>query len=145
MIYFNSLFVNVYTILENSLDKFCNKYCCDSVIFIKKKGKNESSISFYNRVIKQYIDVKNTELRAKMDLMDKTYRNIRNCLVHKRHNCANKDIKNIRNFDGIKFRSNHYSTDLFEITIENEKTITDFVHEVRLLIKNIYDSFRKFE
>jgi hypothetical protein len=91
-VYYNSFFINICTIIENSLLNICEESHCYETLQNTIKKKKESDISRYFRVIEKVAKNSDWELKRDFNVINSKYRKLRNRLVHNRYLCTSKDV-----------------------------------------------------
>jgi hypothetical protein len=140
-IYYNSFYINVYTIIENSLLMICEDRNCKELFKRIKKKDRESHISHYFRVIKSVTKTKNKELKSDLKEIDGNYRKLRNRLVHNRYLCSLEDKRELQKLDGVSFFTSTTSNSEYRIVIEDKKLLLEFITKAREFIKGVYSFY----
>ena len=134
-VYLNSFFINIYTIFENTLLGLYKNHCPHNGF----KG-NLSLLEKYLNVIKKTIGIEFLEIQSEFDLINGSYRKLRNCLIHSRYDCTEKEVEDFKNLKAIRLIKSEFSGNL-KPQIENKDFIIEFIEKIKYLTKTIYVLF----
>ncbi|MBI1228079.1 MAG: hypothetical protein GC192_22795 [Bacteroidetes bacterium] len=137
-VYSNSLYINIYTIFENSLLGICENSFAKDIYGNTKRKDGESLIAYYFRVVEKASKTSNDELRDELKVVDKAYRKLRNKLVHNRYLCSVNDFEVLKDLNGVSFLNDGLYQNKYRIVISDQEFLVRFIRRIRELIKGIY-------
>lgn len=135
---YNSIFINLYSIVENALYEICISHYSLKEIKDKNKKENTGDIRKFTNLIRKKINRKVPILPKKLDQLDDKYRILRNILVHNRFACNLEKKTILKDLEGLRFDAYHGQVDTFRVTIIDKDFILTFLNLSRDFVLEVY-------